>query len=339
MAEIPSSSGGTLSSGRVNMMPPSMRQATASSAPPPPIAPPNQEKKLASEIQELQDQSQLPTSGTPAIRTMRSDIERLFKTAPPSVAQMVGKPAPVSPIVKKHTRVAGLYLALGIMVILLIMIGAGVYYLRETLFTPRAPAEIPKAIPPTPFFATETSRTIEVTQNDRQLFLKLMDDSMQEFERDGTMKRILIRFSDTPDKRFTTISDFLGTYHITPPESFLKRLDARLMAFVYTTTSAGTRLGFAMHTNDPTRTLRDMLDWEPNMQIAFTPLFFGKQIAPVTTAFEDRSYRNIDWRYLKLASETDLGIGYTIFPAGNILVITTSKTLMETTINRLFDAR
>ena len=268
---------------------------------------------------------------------MRSDVERLFKTAPPSVAQMIGKSGPINPAVRKRARIASLYLVLGIAVVLVLIIGETAYYFRNTIFPPPSATEIKKAVVPAPFFATESSRTIEVGQTDRQQFLKLMNDSMQEFERDGTVKRIIIKFSDTPDQRFANMTDFLDAYHITPPENFLKRLTSGLMIFVYT--SSGTRLGLAVKTSDPTRTMRDMLDWEPTMLVSFRPLFFGQQLSPVTATFEDRSYRNIDWRYLKLASDTDIGIGYTIFPAGNILVITTSRALMETAINRLFDAR
>ena len=68
-------------------------------------------------------------------------------------------------------------------------------------------------------------------------------------------------------------------------------------------------------------------------------LFFGDEIKPLTSNFEDRTYRNIDWRYIKLSQEKDVGFGYTVFSAGNILVVTTSKAAMEEAINRLFDAR
>jgi hypothetical protein len=123
-----------------------------------------------------------------------------------------------------------------------------------------------------------------------------------------------------------------------PPESFLKRLDPPFMTYVLAS-SDGTRLGLGVHTKDTNRTLRDMLDWEPKMMEDLRPLFFDKNITPVDLIFEGRSYRNIDWRYLKLSADTDIGIGYAVFPANNVLIITTSKGLMETVINRLFDAK
>ncbi len=283
-------------------------------------------------------QSAPPDTGIPAIRTMKSDIDRLFKTTPPSVAQMISKPAATHAAAKKQTRIAGVYIALGAMVALLLIAGGGAYYFRTTLFPPAVPVEIMKAPVPQPFFATESSRTLEVAQTKRQKFLDLMNDAMKEFERDGTIKRILIKRSDTPDQHYMSLAEFFDFYHINPPENLIRRLESDLMIFVYTTTNA-TRLGLAVRTTDSNRTLRDMLDWEQSMSENFKPLLFDQQFTPATLSFEDRSYHNIDWRFLKLSSDTDIGIGYTIFPSGNILIITTSRQAMETVINRLFDAR
>lgn len=275
---------------------------------------------------------------SPAIRTMKSDLDRLFKTAPPSVAQRITKPGYVNPATQKAHQNAGVYVILGVILVLLIATGSGLYYFWDSIFPPPAPIEIRKAIPPAPFFATESSRTVDIPKTDRQRFIKLMADSMKEFERDGTMKRILVKLSDASGEYFINMRDFLDFYQIVPPENLAKRLSANLMIFVYSA-SSGTRLGFAIKTNDANRTLRDMLDWEPSMRVDFTPLFFGVKLAPVSLTFEDRSYHNIDWRYLKLSSDTDIGIGYGVFPAKNLLIIGTSKELMETTIGRLFDAK
>ena len=303
---------------------------------PPP--PPSPSSPPSSSPPKNSPQQVSPPQTNPAIRTMKSDLDRLFKTTPPSIAQMVTRPGSVNPLVKKAHRSAGVYVILGVIVTLLIAIGTGVYYFWDTIFPAPEPIEIIKAVPPTPFFATESSRTIDISPTDRQQFIKLMIDSMKEFERNGTMKRILIKLSDASGEHFITPSDFFNFYQITPPASLVKRLGANIMVVVYTAAS-GTRLGLAMHTNDANRTLRDMLDWESSMLNDIKPLFFGVQLAPISLTFEDRSYHNIDWRYLKLSSDTDIGIGYSVFPAKNLLIITTSKEFTETVIDRLFNAR
>ena len=272
----------------------------------------------------------------PAIRTMKSDVEMLFKTSPPSIAQMITKPG-MTQTAKKHFRFALVYVVSGVAILLGLTLGYAAYYYRDTLFPPAPETLIKKAVPPAPFFATESSRTLEVPQKSRDKFVQLMRDSMQEFERDGTIKRILVKFPDTPEGRFADVADVFDAFRIMPPENFLKRLMPGSQMFVYT--MGGTRFGLAVRTSDPIRTMRDMLDWEKTMLVDMKPLFFGQQLNPVTATFEDRTYRNIDWRYFKLSDTIDIGLGYTIFPAGNILVITTSKAAMETVINRLFDAR
>ena len=83
----------------------------------------------------------------------------------------------------------------------------------------------------------------------------------------------------------------------------------------------------------------DFISWENSLLSDLQPLFFDQKPDVVIAPFEDRTYRNTDWRFLKLSSEKDIGIGYTIFPAGNILILTTGKEAMETTINRLFEKR
>ena len=109
------------------------------------------------------------------------------------------------------------------------------------------------------------------------------------------------------------------------------------MAFVYTS-EQGRRFGLAMETIDLDRTFLDLLSWESSLLADFLPLFFNQKPEAVITPFEDRTFRNIDWRYQKLSQAGDLGIGYALFPAKNLLVITTSKESMETVISRLFSA-
>lgn len=279
-----------------------------------------------------------PPQTSPAIRTMKSDLDRLFQTTPPSIAQMIIKPGSINPLVKKAHKNAAIYVVLGIMLVLLIIVAAGAYYFSDILFPAPQPVERIKAATPAPLFATESSRTIEVPPSNRQQFIKLMADAMKEFERNGTMKHVLIKLSDAAGEHFITPSDFFNFYQITPPATLIKRLGTNLMIVVYTAAS-GTRIGLAVKTNDINRTLRNMLDWEPSMLNDIKPLFFGAQIVPISTTFEDRSYHNIDWRYLKLSPDTDIGIGYGVFPAKNVLIITTSKESAETIIDRLFNTR
>lgn len=276
----------------------------------------------------------------PAIRTMRSDAEELFKTTKPSLLQMIGtQQRPAAAPQGKPSR-APLALVFGI--VLLAGIGGGAYFLISRMSartggaTP-APSVAVRAVPP-PYFATEASRTITVKKQDRAEFLRLMEDSWREEEREATVKRLIVMLQDGPQEYPATLGDFFEMWRITPPAALTARLDQNLMVFLYQG-KTGNRLGLAVRTREPERTFADMLSWEPALLAGLSQFFFDERSDTVVAPFEDRTYRNIDWRYLKLSQERDLGIGYAVFPVGNIFVLTVGKEGMETAINRLFDAR
>lgn len=277
--------------------------------------------------------------GKPAIRTMRSDVEELFKNNKPSLLQMIGNESSPPANAPAHRRRRGLTIAV-IAIAAAIVVGGGVIILGLGSGSSEQPGTVGtvRRTPPPPYFATETARTITVKKQDRAQFLQLMDDSWREREREGTVKRIIVNLQDGPQERTTTLGDFFELWRIVPPTSLGQALDQNLMVFIYYG-ATGSRLGFAVRTREPERTFADMLVWEPSLLAGITQLFFDERPDTLIAPFEDRTWRNIDWRYLKLSQERDLGVGYAVFPVGNIFIFTTSKDAMETIINRLFDAR
>src|SRR3989338_7810078 len=282
-----------------------------------------------------------PNARRPAIRTMRSDAEQLFKTTKPSLIQMIGTAQHPLPSARSSRPAASKIPMFLISVALLGAIGGGVYYFVWPLLAPGTTAVNPRAAPRSAgpgLFATEASRTITVKKQDRVEFLRLMQAAWQEAEREGTVKRLAVILQDGPQEYPATLADFFEMWRITPPSSLTERLDQNLMVFLYAG-KTGNRLGLAVRTREPERTFADMLSWEPALLASVSQLFFDERSEAVIAPFEDRTYRNLDWRYLKLSQERDLGIGYAVFPVGNIFVFTVGKEGMETVINRLFDAR
>lgn len=280
-----------------------------------------------------------------AIRTMKTDAEEFLKTTKPSLAAMIGTdPQPTLRGVvfpnqpKRKFPIRALAIILG----LIILIGGGtlvsVRLLSFTSSPTRTPPGITRIAPPPPYFATETSRTITIKRSDRQEFFRLMNDAWHEKERQGTVKRIVIKVQDGPNERFATMQDFFDLWRIAPPQELLDQADPNLMVFLYYEAS-GNRLGLAVRARDSERMFAAMFRWEPSLLAQITPLFFDERTETIVAPFEDRTYRNIDWRYLKLSQAKDLGIGYGIFSVGNVFLLITSKETAETTINRLFDAR
>lgn len=271
---------------------------------------------------------------------MRTDVETLYKTTKPSLIQIINKGVNV-PLPRRGVEKSSLgkrilaWLILGISIFLL---GGGSYYFYRS-YQQRNNAEFRQSlVPPPSFFATETARTVSVEKDDRAVFLRLMLDSARELERGGTFKRIILKIQEPTHERFGTLDDILQFYQIAPPAGFLSQIDPTLTAFFYYS-PGGSRFGAVVKTRDRERTLRDLLNWEPSLAHDFAPLFFNEKPETVLAPFEDRTWRNIDWRFLKLSQSEDLGIGYAVFPATNYLIIATSRETMETVINRLLTVK
>ena len=276
-----------------------------------------------------------------AIRTMKSDMDELFAKGKPTVAKMAGRAAEGTLAVRTQARRASVYLVLGLLLLIFFFVGGAAYLLRdywiEFALGPEQDAA-QQTEPPPPFFPTESTRTISVRQDNRSQFLLLMEDALLEVEREQTMKRLIVKVQDGTTERFANLEDVLALYRIEPPGLLLDRLDKPLMIAIFYGTD-GSRIGFAAGVSDPDRAFRDLLFWEQTMTDDLRPMFGNQVMTPQTQEFEDRTYRNIDWRFMKLSREKDLGIGYTIFPAGQVFILTTSKAMIERIIDRMFDIR
>ncbi|MDP3710191.1 MAG: hypothetical protein Q8R29_00515 [bacterium] len=265
---------------------------------------------------------------------MKSDIDELMKGGRMTLGQMVGPGAKDN--FYKTTDNKKYLLLIGVV---LVLVSVGVW-----IITGSGEEESPDTRPsrlsvPAPLLATEVSRTITVKHQDRLQLFRLLEDSMRESELFGTTKRIVVKIQ-MPDgqERFATFTDFVDFYRLSPPKNLAQFLEGPLMIFIYYGQN-GSRLGLATKTSDVDRTALSMFSWEPAVALDFRQLFFGAQFGEITEGFEDRTYRNIDWRFIKSARTENLGVGYTIFPARNILVITTSKEAMEKAIDRLFETK
>lgn len=292
-----------------------------------------------------QNQNQDPPARKPAIRTMEHDLAEIRKSGTASLASVMDSRGPAPALVPAAPKKRVLIPALTIFIILALLGTVG-FFLRSMLLpapqtgTSHTPTDerALRTAAPAPYFAAETSRAITVKKQDRAGFLRLMNDTWGEREREGTMKRIVITVRDGPQERFATVEDFFELWRVALPERILQEADPNLMVFFHAG-PAGNRMGFATRVRDPDRTFAAMLRWEQSLLQDASRFFFDEKTDILVAPFEDRTWRNIDWRYLKLSPSSDLGIAYAIFPVNNILVFTTSKSAMETAINRLFDAR
>lgn len=314
---------------------------------------------MPDQLQNLLPNQNAPTGSAserkPTIRTMKSDLEELTQRTkrPPELAaaeEIVKKSQAYKLAIetenyrpsfaKNHGWPKGKILLPAISsIILLSILGVGFYLLpKGDSGTPAYQTSTPAALPLPQLFATETSETITIKTGDGAGLLKSLQELTKKEEREGTVKRVTVKISGEPTERLLGLRDFFETLKIEPPPRFVEHLETQTMIFVFYG-SEGWRVGFAVKTKDINRALRDLFIWEPTLISSLGSLFFDSERDLTEGKFEDRIYRNIDWRFLKVSSQEDLGIAYTVFPANNILVLATSKAALETIINRLFDLR
>lgn len=289
------------------------------------------------------------------IRTMKSDLEELTQKTkrPPELAaaeEIVKKSQAYKLAIETKDHYPSfaknhgwpnrkcLLLSVG-SVIVLTVLGVSFYILpKGGNGTSTPPTPTPAVVPLPQLFATETSETITIKTNDGAGLLRSLQKLTGKEEREGTIKRVAVKISGEPQERLLGLTDFFETLKIEPPAGFVEHMETQMMIFIFYDSTGG-KIGFATKTKDINRALRDLFVWEPTIISSLGSLFFDSERDLTEGRFEDRIYRNIDWRFLKLSSKEDLGIAYTVFPANNILVLTTSRVALETVINRLFDLR
>ena len=280
-------------------------------------------------------QNQEKETVPPAIRTMKSDVEEMFQKTRPSLGQIIGRGLEESKTRTEKEETQKYLLLIGVSVVLIILAGAATLWLIQAN---RPTSEVKEIAPPPPFFAVEKSSAFTVKPEEPGEFLRSLNLEIMAIQAEGTIKNILVKVDSPAETHYLSLADFLSFLRVEPRPDLFAISNNPLMFFSYAT-PAGPRLGFAVKTKDPERMLRFFLLREPTLQRDFQTLLLDENPPLASIPFEDRSFRNIDWRYLKLTAEKDLGLVYAIFPTGNLFIFATSRQEMETIINRLFDSR
>ncbi len=284
------------------------------------------------------DQEEPKTLPKVGIRTMKADVEELFRTTKPSLLQMIGR-GPDVPIMRtRHAESSGnkiVLVAAGIILLLLAIGAVGffyVYFFPSSVVSPAHPPSL--TLPPT-FFKVEKTQIIIGSLKNRTALIQLIEDAVKSKEPEGFVKYIPIKLEEGILEHFATIDDFFSLWRMNPPHELLLVLEKPVMPYIYYSQD-GPRFGFAVKVKDFDRAFRSLLTWESSLLTNFTPLFINEEPSVTVAPFENRTYRNIDWRFLKLSQTKDLGIGYALFPAGNIIFFVTGQEATETIISRLY---
>lgn len=277
-----------------------------------------------------------PEKKEPNIRTMKSDVSEFLASTKPSLIQMLTSQVEAERAPQEeYPKTASFMKTLGLLGILLAL-GAG-GYLGYRYFQPSEPGEAGTLIPQ-PFFSVDKSVTIEYRGPAANLAGKIAENSRLA-ERQGTLKRLVVLgTSGDKSKAFQlNTEDFLKAAAIEMPPGISAALSNPTMP-VYYWGKSGSRLALIIKTSDPERALEALLRGESGLAGQWANLFLGEMPTVRIVPFEDRVYKNINYRILPLDAERDLQIVYGIFAAKNYLIITTSEEAFKIILNRLFQA-
>ena len=276
----------------------------------------------------------------PKIRTMKSDVAEFMKETKPSLIQILTKQVEYQP-----TTVSEKASPLPIRTILIsvagvIVIGAAAwfgysYFTSQQPETPVTPGVTEETIPNSPIFVEKT-QTATSLRNTLQL-QQIIFGAALNLERQQSLKRLIINIkSNDGSTHLLTVKDFFDVLNIVPPRQIPDSLSDTLFLYVYYGAS-GPRAVFISPSRNTGRTFAGMLGWENSIQRDLDVMFLGETVNQIIAPFLDKTFKNIDYRILAVKPGTELG--YFIFSAKNLLVITTSDEALQMVINRLFEAR
>ncbi|MBI4137888.1 MAG: hypothetical protein HY472_01425 [Candidatus Sungbacteria bacterium] len=280
-----------------------------------------------------EEQPRIPERPEPAIRTMHSDTERLLREKKFALGDFVRKRG-ASPFDAEQKRLP--LFAIGLASVILIAAALGLWWgirgfsTQETIPKP-TPQPVPLTLPS--LFPIDQIKTIRADRTQAATFLRLVEEVAHEPGDERAITRIAVILQDGPNERSASVADIFDFYRIDPPEEFVQKITSQPILFFYRE-QATPRLGIAFQIKDRDRTFADLLSWESALSNDFRLFFFGPPIPATLEPFADRTFRNIDWRFLRLGEGQDAGLGYAILPTQNILVFATSRSSMEDIITR-----
>ena len=278
----------------------------------------------------------------PTLRTMETDARILSHQEPSSLIETLARESDRIHLSPRHPQSRSI-LFVGTLIAAVLVIGL----IGTSFFLPAfSPLKLFSS-PPTPvpaptrplagpiFFPVERSEELIIASHDRNEFFATLRRFTEKTYPPDSITGIKIKLRDGEREAPLTLDDFFKISGIEPPQDLLRITEVLPMFFVTSDASSHAHFGFAVGVKDSDRALGRMISWEDSLFAAFNRFFF-KEATPVPFgSFENKTFQNIDWRFLAASQDGDSGIGYTVFSPRNILIFTTSSLGMQAIILRL----
>lgn len=278
----------------------------------------------------------------PSIRTMRSDMAEFLRKTKPSLVALLSRQAQADEargFGPRDSRFSALKIILA--VIILALAAAGGFflyqYLRPRLWPQPPPAPSPVSFPPSFIFFESVTET--VLDQEQRALASLLKKAGEESQPAGTFRRIVIRSrNETAGNPVIETGSFFGLMSDRVPAGFLKAARGLPQFFIYQQ-SSGPRFGVMAEVSDSGLAIGAFSSWEPSMQKDLELFFLGSPPPATFDGFQSLTYKNLDFRYLKIERDRDAGLGYLYFPARRLIIIATSEEAIHLAINRLLESR
>lgn len=267
--------------------------------------------------------------GDPAIRTMRSDISEFLRTTKPSLVSLLVQQAQWEEAHGSGLRPRRrMFLAtLAILGGAALVAGGGIIAYQWSSSPPPTPGGF---LGPPAYIFYESLTPISA-EGGRTVLLDGLSAAGRAPQAPGTLRRILVTAAGAP----MAFDAFLRLANGSEPPAFAAGLSAPPQLFIYRR-GAAADAGALIEPKSPGQTLRELLAAEPSLARDLEALFIGVPPPPTLAAYEDRTYRNLDFRYRRMAQYDQRGLGYLFFPARRLIVMATSEEAIRAVVDRLF---
>lgn len=276
----------------------------------------------------------------PAIRTMKSDIAEYLKKTKPSLVSLLAKQSAADETRYTKTAVSRIWpkIFLGLAAVAVVAAGGFFVYLYLYLNNEEPPPSDQPEPAPAALIFYEQSRETTIGESRRE-FTQALAAAREENGARGTFERLILRQrNESGTNPVIGVERFFELAETRPPSGLVANAVEPPQLLIYRQND-GPRLGILLKIEDSDRALEWLRQWEADMQTNFAFAFFGNPPPATLEAFSDRTYKNVDFRYLKLEAGRDLGIGYLVFPARRLIIIATSEETLRLALNRLFENR
>ena len=287
------------------------------------------------------------TKTNPTIRTMKSDIDRLFRNREESLVSAVSKEVvfqnktakPIKSSFSVPRPPIWFWIVVGAVLFLFLAGGVSYYYgiYLPQQNAPKTPERLPLVIP-TPLVPSDKTVTIPL-QNAVSVntFLQQLTIIKNDPSEIGTLKRVISIIRTPEVEKLLSLREFLALLNTSPSPLFYETAVNRFDFYLYYQ-KEGLRNALVIPILDDLKAFRAMFNDEPFIRDAWEGLYTTDDPRVISPQFNDISYRNIDIRRLQFSPISDIGFYYSIFKPKNYLIITTSYESMQVILDRIFNS-